>query len=152
TAATVEHTMRIVTVKGVDPEVVEQALKAIQGKLRDDLRNGDARGTVALRLPGLSASTPEGGFGLISRKIPSKYKKKALEDAGLLTDVHGHDGRFLLYQRPTFAPDARIFGDLVGYAPGLNTTEADIAAVLEAELPPEPGDRPGTIDPAARAL
>jgi ferric-dicitrate binding protein FerR (iron transport regulator) len=58
----------------------------------------------------------------------------------------------LLYQRPSFTPDRRMFGDLVSYAPGMNTTEADIAAVLEAETPPAPDGRLGLIDPAARAL
>jgi hypothetical protein len=58
----------------------------------------------------------------------------------------------LLYRRPTFAPDGRLFTDLVAYAPGLNTTHADVLGVLEAEAAPDAADVPGTIDPAARAL
>jgi ferric-dicitrate binding protein FerR (iron transport regulator) len=57
----------------------------------------------------------------------------------------------LLYHRPSFAPDGRLFTDLVAFAPGLNTTEADILGVLEAEAAVDAGT-PGTIDPAARAL
>jgi hypothetical protein len=57
----------------------------------------------------------------------------------------------LLYHRPSFAPDGRLFTDLVAFAPGLNTTEADILGVLEAEAAVDDG-APGTIEPAARAL
>ena len=57
----------------------------------------------------------------------------------------------LLLKRPTFTGDSRVFRDLVAYAPAMNTTAADIQAVLEAEahLPLVPA---GTVDPAARAL
>jgi hypothetical protein len=58
----------------------------------------------------------------------------------------------LLYDRPTFRDDARVFGDLVWYAPGLNTIDADICAVLEAEARPDPGQRQGRVDPEARKL
>ncbi len=58
----------------------------------------------------------------------------------------------LLYRCPTFAADGRLFTDLVAFAPGLNTTHADVLGVLEAEAPPDPADAPGTIEPAARAL
>ena len=58
----------------------------------------------------------------------------------------------LLYQRPTFSNDGRIFTDLLQYAPGLNTNPTDILAVLEAELTPDPKAPPGTIEPAAGML
>jgi len=58
----------------------------------------------------------------------------------------------LLYRRPTFAPDGRLFTDLVAFAPGLNTSQADILGVLEAEAAADPSEAPGTIEPAARAL
>jgi hypothetical protein len=58
----------------------------------------------------------------------------------------------LLYQRPAFRQDPRVFGDLVWYAPGLNTTEADIASVLETEATPDPRQQPGKVDPEARKL
>jgi ferric-dicitrate binding protein FerR (iron transport regulator)/tetratricopeptide (TPR) repeat protein len=58
----------------------------------------------------------------------------------------------LLYLRPEISRDARAFGDLVSYAPGLSTTAADLRAVLEAEGPRDAANRPGTIDPAVRAL
>ena len=57
----------------------------------------------------------------------------------------------LLYQRPQFSNDPRVFRDLVAYAPGLQANESDLRAVLEAEggevVPPA-----GKIDPAAKAL
>jgi ferric-dicitrate binding protein FerR (iron transport regulator)/tetratricopeptide (TPR) repeat protein len=57
-----------------------------------------------------------------------------------------------LYSRPSFSGDARLFTDLVAYAPGMNTSRADVRAVLEAEAAPGLADQPGHIDPAARKL
>ena len=60
----------------------------------------------------------------------------------------------LLYKRPTLNLDQRLFSDLTLYAPALNTSDADIQTVLEAELKVE-GDRlpaSGPIEPAARSL
>ncbi|HXG09156.1 MAG TPA: VIT domain-containing protein [Gemmataceae bacterium] len=56
------------------------------------------------------------------------------------------------YGRPAFRGDGRLFTDLVAYAPGMNTTSADIRATLEAEAVPDPRTLPGRIDPAARRL
>jgi hypothetical protein len=57
-----------------------------------------------------------------------------------------------LYQRPSFRGDDHLFYDLVAYAPGLNTSAADIQAVLEAEAMPDRHAKPGQIDAAARRL
>ncbi len=57
-----------------------------------------------------------------------------------------------LYERIFFSNDQRLFTDLVGYAPGLNTSGADIEAALEAEAAPELRNAPGHIDPGARQL
>src|SRR5205085_1314188 len=57
-----------------------------------------------------------------------------------------------LYARPSFTGDERLFSDLASYAPGMNTSAADIRAVLEAEAAPRLADLPGRIDPAARKL
>jgi ferric-dicitrate binding protein FerR (iron transport regulator)/tetratricopeptide (TPR) repeat protein len=62
------------------------------------------------------------------------------------------DRRSLLYKKAVFTGDARIFGDLAAYAPGMNTTATDILAVLEAEAKADGSAAPGKIDPAARAL
>jgi len=66
--------------------------------------------------------------------------------------VHGGDGQPQLYSRPSFTGDQRVFTDLVSYAPGMNTSAADIRAVLEAEAAPRLAEQPGHIDPAARKL
>jgi hypothetical protein len=58
----------------------------------------------------------------------------------------------LLYRRPSFSGDERLFYDLLAYAPGLNTSSADVLAVLEAEAAPSLHAKPGRIDAAARAL
>ena len=54
--------------------------------------------------------------------------------------------------RPRFTGDDRIFFDLVSYAPGMDTSRADLLAVLEAEAAPSPMSRPGNIDDSARRL
>src|SRR5262249_51794147 len=53
--------------------------------------------------------------------------------------------RSMFYERPSFTGDLRIFGDLASYSPGLNTSDADILAVLDAEATAEPALPPGTI-------
>jgi Tfp pilus assembly protein PilF len=58
----------------------------------------------------------------------------------------------LLYQRPSYSGDDHLFFDLVSYAPGLNTSTADIRAVIEAEAAPTKSSKLGTIDDGARAL
>ena len=57
-----------------------------------------------------------------------------------------------LYDPPTFTAHARIFDDLLWYAPGINSSMADVAAVLEAEAKENPDVKPGTIDHEARRL
>jgi ferric-dicitrate binding protein FerR (iron transport regulator)/tetratricopeptide (TPR) repeat protein len=57
-----------------------------------------------------------------------------------------------LYERPTYNPDDRLFTDLLAYAPGMNTSRADVLAVLDAEGAPDPQAAPGRIDPDARRL
>jgi len=57
-----------------------------------------------------------------------------------------------LYSQLTFVGNNRGFDDLLWYAPGMNTTAADIQGVLEAEAPSDPSTEPGTIDPEARWL
>ncbi len=57
-----------------------------------------------------------------------------------------------LYSRPSFSGDQRIFTDLVSYAPGMNTSLADIRAVLAAEAAPRLTEQAGHIEPAARKL
>jgi ferric-dicitrate binding protein FerR (iron transport regulator)/tetratricopeptide (TPR) repeat protein len=64
----------------------------------------------------------------------------------------GSGGEPRLYSRPSFSGDERVFTDLASYAPGMNTSLADVRAVLEAEAAPRLSDQPGPIDPAARKL
>jgi tetratricopeptide (TPR) repeat protein len=58
----------------------------------------------------------------------------------------------LLYDRPSFKGDDRFFYDLAAYAPGMNTSWADIQSVLEAEGEVDPHALPGRIDTEARKL
>lgn len=58
----------------------------------------------------------------------------------------------LMFQRLTDTGDARVFRDLVSYAPGLNTGPTDAQAVLESEARPDLRRAPGKIAPEARRL
>src|SRR5262249_7769837 len=62
------------------------------------------------------------------------------------------DGDALLYHRLRYSGDPRLFTDLLPYAPGLNTSETDIRAVLDAEPRPQLSQAPGRIDPEASKL
>ncbi len=55
------------------------------------------------------------------------------------------------YERPAFSYDRTLFTDLVQYAPGLLTSDADILATLEAEADVE-APKAGNIDAVARQL
>ncbi len=67
-------------------------------------------------------------------------------------DYESQTPRSLLYEPIVFSNDQRLFTDLLAYAPGLNTSSADVQAVLEAEAAPELRNAPGHIDPGARQL
>jgi ferric-dicitrate binding protein FerR (iron transport regulator)/tetratricopeptide (TPR) repeat protein len=56
------------------------------------------------------------------------------------------------YQRPSFNHNRRLFTNLLAFAPGLNSSEADVQAVVEAEATPDLAALPGVIDPAACQL
>jgi hypothetical protein len=51
--------------------------------------------------------------------------------------LHESGGGSLLHKRPGFSGEDKLFFDLVAYAPGLNTSAADLGAVLEAEAAPD---------------
>jgi ferric-dicitrate binding protein FerR (iron transport regulator) len=83
-------------------------------------------------------------------------------DLERMQDYEGYRGRNtkataapypdLLYQRPSYTGEERFFFDLVTYCPGMDTSEADIRAAIEAEAEVDPRSLPGKIDPAARRL
>ncbi len=60
--------------------------------------------------------------------------------------------QYLAYQQPTFNNNWSIFHDLLSYAPGMNTSMADVRAALEAEARPKRATAPGRIDKTARRL
>lgn len=66
--------------------------------------------------------------------------------------ISGRARNLLLYQRPSFSANWLAFGDLVQYAPGMNTTMADIRAVLDAEAEQKNVSKPGKVDKAAKQL
>jgi len=59
----------------------------------------------------------------------------------------------LFYRRPAFQNDWSVYYDLLRYTPGMNTSRADLLAVLEAELPErDDAAATGRIDETAREL
>jgi ferric-dicitrate binding protein FerR (iron transport regulator) len=89
---------------------------------------------------------------LVQRLATERSGRATGPKGGLPAIASGLRPDALLYQPPTFAPDGRLFTDLIAFAPGLNTTSADIHGVLEAEAAGATADTPGIIEPAARAL
>jgi ferric-dicitrate binding protein FerR (iron transport regulator)/tetratricopeptide (TPR) repeat protein len=81
---------------------------------------------------------------------PARPRFVRLADA--IDRLLGNGGEPRFYARPSFSGDERVFTDLASYAPGMNTSRADVRAVLEAEAAPRLADLSGTIDPAARKL
>jgi hypothetical protein len=57
-----------------------------------------------------------------------------------------------LYQRASSSGQDRLFYDLVAYCPGLNSSAADVEAVIETEAVPDPSNKRGRIDNGARDL
>ena len=121
--------------------------------LKDRFVSGN---TASARLPMLKQMAGERVVGLkLNRELDRKSmvafdSEFAEEVSGRI--YRGYSQRNYLYSRPHFNSDWRIFGDLLQHAPGMNTTAADIQAVLEAEAAADPADAPGAIDPAARKL
>src|SRR5262249_6303505 len=58
----------------------------------------------------------------------------------------------LVFDRPSSSGDDRLFYDLVSYAPGMDTSQADVLAVLEEETTLSLFGKPGRIDEGARRL
>ncbi|HEV3204606.1 MAG TPA: VIT domain-containing protein, partial [Gemmataceae bacterium] len=90
----------------------------------------------------------------LGKSLRDELKDREGRDPSLSTFerlARGHQ-QYLWYQRPSFAGDERVFYDLVSYAPGLNTTWADIQVVLEAEAGSAAGSYPLTVEPAIRKL
>jgi Tfp pilus assembly protein PilF len=70
----------------------------------------------------------------------------------VLPPIRPDDSDSLLYRRPRFDGADRLFFDLVAYAPGMDSSRADLLAVVEAEAAPSPMSKPGAIDDGARRL
>lgn len=96
------------------------------------------------------------GFPLIPMPIPAPMEGKELKRLGTHLEAFSGSGsnwsEAALFQRLLYAGEERIFTDLVSYAPGLNSSLADVRATVEAEAAPDLRSSPGTIDPAARRL
>jgi hypothetical protein len=104
--------------------------------LLDDLRAGRAhRGAIRS-----GQEHRPGSFGCTS--LQQLLVRLATEDSSAS----------LLYRRPRLVDGDECFRDLLAYAPGMHTSNADVLGVLEAKAQLSPQQRPGRIDPRARAL
>jgi ferric-dicitrate binding protein FerR (iron transport regulator)/tetratricopeptide (TPR) repeat protein len=137
---------------GVDGKLMEQAVRALQ----DQGNAADERTRL------LTDFFPDAerferqrnaGMGQQLEGLHGEERKPAADALALRIGRPLAKGSLAppLYERPSYSRDERLFWDLPSYAPGLNTSRADVEAVLEAEAA---GAEPtlGTIDPAARRL
>ncbi len=145
-------------------------------RMNETLGHFARRGAPALRPPSAPAATRVPFFNGPGLARPSA-EQSGYRGADLyFEDIHGRPpedreelsrelhalevrerlrGRYgrrnVTYQRPYFSGDQRVFSDLLTYAPGMNTTWADIQAVVEAEAAIAPAPA-GKLDPAAAAM
>jgi hypothetical protein len=104
-------------------------------------------GKESMVLDGLQDAESEGPVAVLSPPAPWVVER--------LENKYGFEqgsSSSLLFQRPSFSSDDRLFIDLVVYAPGLNTRAADVCAMLEAEAAPNAASKAGTIDDGALRL
>jgi tetratricopeptide (TPR) repeat protein len=125
--------------------------------LINDLRGRDvARDMYSWAEEGrASDQSPNGRWVLETvTKTPTsgKAKKRFVRLPDYIDHLLNGGGQPRLYSRPSFSGDQRIFSDLASYAPGMNTSTADINAVLEAEAMPRLANLPGHVDAQARTL
>jgi hypothetical protein len=114
---------------------------------------GEAKSMESVILRAIPKLESSENLEMIQRGRPPVLSKIPYLDRLLRNGVDGAEhSPSLLYQRPAYSADDRLFYDLLAYAPGLNTSAADIRAVLEAEAHRTPASRPGKIDAGARKL
>lgn len=99
-------------------------------------------------LPSISLRVTDGE----AMEMGLKQRRKSLIHHTLRASQRGYGFGRLQYQQPQYRNDARVFTDLLAYAPGMNTSYADILAVLEKEAPSPKSTKTGRIDQAARQL
>jgi ferric-dicitrate binding protein FerR (iron transport regulator)/tetratricopeptide (TPR) repeat protein len=133
---------------GQDAQIRQQVDSAILAVGREDW----ARPQAGLRRQLLAADRLELLESAARQRLKADGLSEADAFAARLIASHPYNKQAVLYERPSFSGNGRVFGDLTVYAPGMNTMRADILAVLEAEAQPDPGDVPGRVDPGARQL
>lgn len=125
---------------------------------RLEMFSRDARGDVRLKDGVKKESAARSNLGWANQRAGGKDKRAQLAGDRMAGEelaeriTHGYGQQNFLYQRPHFSGDWRVFADLLQYAPALNTSDADIRAVLDAEAVLDSANEPGKIDDAARKL
>jgi hypothetical protein len=112
----------------------------------------DLRLTATYDLNGIVSRLDNLDVNQIRGPEEASFRNWATGMSGEIGFDHSPGGDSLLFHRLRYSGDPRLFTDLLAYAPGLNTTEADTLAVLDAEALPELREAPGTIDREAREL
>jgi ferric-dicitrate binding protein FerR (iron transport regulator)/tetratricopeptide (TPR) repeat protein len=146
------QTLTTMTVRGVDPTPPKETVEIItlaETRLRG--RQQTARLPNVASRPDFARST-RGYLNLGSFGWATDWQDPHRASVVYSRIGRSYSNQGLIYQRPAFSGDERIFYDLVAYAPGMNTTWADIQAVVDAESRPAGKRRTGSIDPAAKAL
>src|SRR5262249_15185523 len=116
---------------------------------------------VPLRNSSFDFDGPAGGLpeprgtligGAFSPEDRNEFGPPVLSKTPYITRLSNAEKPSVLYHRPSFTGNDRVFYDLLAYAPGMNTSRADIEAVVEAEALPLRSSKPGQIDARARQL
>jgi ferric-dicitrate binding protein FerR (iron transport regulator)/tetratricopeptide (TPR) repeat protein len=116
---------------------------SLRSALRLILRDLDL--TYVIQDEVLLITTPEEAESSLTSGVPAAVRRPWLDQNPFEPGPR--------YWLPEFNPDRTVFSELLAYAPGMNTTSADVRAVLEAEAePPEGPFSPGHVDPKARRL
>ena len=115
------------------------AEKSIRKIVRDELTKNIHGGKLSKSIEALEEAKGDG-------------KEEDAASIMLLQLVNGQSQGPQLYGRPVFSNQDSVFFDLISYAPGMTTSQADVQAVVEAEALPKAGSIPGKIDPDARRL
>jgi tetratricopeptide (TPR) repeat protein len=127
------------------------------GSLKSGFTTTYATNVQDLLLEDLRFGAPLGSHASTRRRPVLFEQGESLDRLVEVPDTKGIDidripPLALPYPRPRFTNDPRLFSDLVAFAPGLNSSEADLQAILEAEAAPDLRAAPGNVDPAARQL
>ncbi|HKI38357.1 MAG TPA: VIT domain-containing protein [Gemmataceae bacterium] len=88
----------------------------------------------------------------LAARLPMDLAEASIPQSLSLETGKPDDSASLPYRRPRFPGEDRLFFDLVSYASGMDTSRADLLAVVEAEATPSAMSKPGDTTTGAQRL